>query len=131
MVCAFIFLILFGISLKAQKAGKDTCFYSIKFPIDMDKPNTPYFDTTFITDSNCRVHIIKLPSCGTETDYSLYQNILSDYKRTPKHKPRPIRSVRVFTGQQGKMDITNLSKGVYTMSVTADCNGGLFTLRIK
>ena len=112
------------------KSERDTCFYTIHFPNDMDKPSTRHFDTTLIRDSYCRMHIINLPSCGTEADYSLYKEISMDSKNTLNSKPRPIRSVRVLAGQTGEMDITGLPNGVYTMSLTADCNGGLFTVRI-
>ncbi len=124
-----IFLIIFLVnpSLKAQNKIQDTCFYSIEFPPNIDLPSTPHFDTTLIRNTNCSLHIILWSDCGTEAKYALFKGDSINFN---SHHT-PIRSSHVFHGQEGKMDITKLSAGSYTVWLVGDCNGGFFTIHIK
>ncbi|HVD98050.1 MAG TPA: hypothetical protein VNB90_07575 [Cytophagaceae bacterium] len=103
-----------------KKSGqdKDTCFYTLEVPANIDLPETPHFDTTIVRSANCAVHILVLQSWGTETSYTL-----STFMRN-KH-------AHFFTGEKGSMDISGLSSGAYEMNLIACGNGGTFTLRIK
>jgi hypothetical protein len=121
------FIILFFIASYSTMNGnapasmsekKDTCFYYLKIPRDIDMPETPYFDTTIVRSSDCTVHILVLQSWGTQTSY-----ILSSTKEE--------RTASFNSGKNGTMDITNLPEGKYGMSLMACGNGGGFTLRIK
>ncbi len=114
-------------SLSAQKKSKDTCFYSISYPV-LDSPSVPHFDTTLIRNNDCKSDVIIWQSCGSEADYSLFQG---DSLRFNKHTS-PVRHSRVFIdSQEGKMDITDLPTGVYTLWLVADCTGGTFTIHLK
>jgi hypothetical protein len=99
--------------------ANDTCFYSINVPADMDMPSTPSFDTTIVRTTNCKIHLLKLPGWGTETEYKLSGNNI-------------VRSTHFSTGSgPGLIDITDLVPGTYAMSLLACGNGGAFTVRIK
>jgi hypothetical protein len=52
------------------KFTKDTCTYVLKVPADLDIPTTPHFDTTIVRNKEYGIHILKLPSWGTETNYT-------------------------------------------------------------
>ncbi len=97
---------------------KDTCFYSLIVPSDIDMPKTPPFDTTIVRASNCSVYILHLESWGTQTSYNL-------------NSPKYSRSSHFNIGQRGTMDITDLPADSYSMSLQACGNGGGFILRIK
>jgi len=124
-IFAVLFLIV-GYSIMNGKASevkspkKDTCFYYLKVPRDIDMPETPYFDTTITRSPECSVHMLVLQSWGTSTSYTLNSSEL-------KHE----RSAHFSSGQKGVMDITDLPAGEYGMGLMACGNGGGFTLRIK
>jgi len=99
----------------ANKKG-DTCFYVIKVPADLDLPSTLPFDTTIVRRAACKIHIVKLPSWGTETSYTLIA----------AGKPADNKK-----SQSGAIDITTLAAGTYNMSLMACGNGGSFTVKIK
>ncbi len=105
-----------------QQIKSDTCFYLLKVPANLDVPTTPHFDTTIVKISNCSIHILRLPSWGTETEYTL------TVKEGEKYKSR---SAQFFSGHYGMIDITNLPAGVYGMGLSACGNGGGFTIRIE
>src|SRR5688572_17627457 len=50
---------------------KDTCRYILNVPANIDMPSTPPFDTIIHRNKSCRVHILELPSWGTETSYTI------------------------------------------------------------
>lgn len=124
-IFSLIIFILLNFSLQAQNRIKDTCFYSLSIPPNLDLPNASHFDTTFSRDNNCKVQIIVCPLCGTEASYLLYKG--------SKEKPNqlPIRHCKAFHGKEGKIDITHLPQGTYTMNATEDCNWGKFTIHLK
>lgn len=106
-------------------APSDTCFYSINVPPDIDMPSTPHFDTTIVRNNSCKVHILKLQSWGTETEYNLSGTI---------NGKTYSRNAHFFHGPgsgSNTMDITDLPAGDYGMYLLACGNGGGFGLRIK
>lgn len=109
----------------AQPVASDTCFYELRVPADLDLPSTPLFDTTIVRSSNCKIHILKLQSWGTETEYRLTGTIKGKTYQ---------RSAHFFHGEtNGKsfIDITNLPAGNYGISLLACGNGGGFGLTIR
>jgi hypothetical protein len=99
---------------------KDTCFYTLKIPADLDIPTTPPFDTIIRRSKDCSIHLLELPSWGTVTDYTL---------SSPEGKER---SVHILGGRQkGKIDITDLPAGKYQGYLLACGNGGPFTVEIE
>jgi len=104
---------------------KDTCYYSILIPADLDKPKTPYFDTTIVR-GNCKAQILLWPDCGTEANYVLFQGDSLTFNNKDAAS-----TCHVLQGQQGKMDITGLPADNYKLWLQADCNGGVFSIKIK
>jgi hypothetical protein len=98
---------------------KDTCIYALKVPADLDISTTPHFDTTIVRSKECRIHILSLPSWGTETNYTITS-------QTGNQK-----SAHFFASKKGEIDITNLASGKYNGYLTACGNGGPFTIHIK
>ena len=123
---SFILLIAGCIdNTKAKKENlnytRDTCFHALKVPADLDISTTPHFDTTIIRTKDCRIHILELPSWGTETNYTISSEEGNE------------RSAHFFAGEKemGIIDITDLSAGKYNGHLTACGNGGAFTIRIE
>lgn len=126
-----IFLVLIAVTSSlvsySQSNKRDTCFYEIHVPPDIDMPKTPHFDTSIVRNNQCSTQILRLQSWGTETSYSLYSSKDSILTKGAK----PIRSCAFGVHQKGEMDIGDLAKGTYTMWLVACGNGGFFTVRIK
>ena len=110
--------------VQASFASSDTCYYTINVPPDIEIPSTPHFDTTIIRSGNCKVHILKLQSWGTETEYDLSDS-------TGKILAKAHFSMLDKTSGKRQIDISNLPAGKYNMYLLACGNGGGFGLRIK
>ncbi len=123
----FIFPLLcipaFKILAISPAESQDTCFYSIIVPPDIDFPETPYFDTTIQRSKTCKIHVLKLPSWGTETEYTMSRkdSIASPFKKITMEHDKGF----------GLIDITDFPSGTYEMRLKACGNGGSFTIRIK
>ena len=111
-----LFVFVISIAFSQNTGSKDTCFYLLKLPADMDIPTTPHFDTTIVRSSNCSVHVLRLGSWGT---FSTYQLSSIGTK---------LHSVNCSAGEPGIMDITDLPTGTYRMYLMACGNGGGFKI---
>lgn len=114
-----------GNPIPVTASVSDTCFYSIKVPPDIDMPSTPHFDTTIVRNTHCKIHILRLQSWGTETEYKLSGTV---------NGKTYSRNAHFFHGPgsgPNTMDITDLPAGDYGMSLLACGNGGGFGLTIK
>lgn len=108
-----------------KAANSDTCFYSLRLPADLDVPSTPHFDTTIVRGKDCKVHILKLQSWGTETEYRISATIGG------KNYSRNAHFFHSYPPQPQWIDITDLPAGKYSGYLTACGNGGSFGLEIK
>lgn len=123
-----LFGLLFFASAKHSVAipemeNADTCFYTIHVPADIDFPETPHFDTTIVRSLNCNKQFLRLPSWGTQTDYTISRDdsLIKIHRST------------LFSMKQGQglIDITDLPNGTYAMYLMACGNGGGFTIYLK
>ena len=125
--CLIIF-ILSGCGIKKNRIAetKDTCFYSLIVPPNLDLPESPSFDTTILRDGYCNIHILNLESWGTETEYILIPRDTSDKKSF-----RKCHFYHIDGPEKGTMDISSLDTGHYTMWLLACGNGGFFGLTLR
>lgn len=98
----------------------DTCRYMLKVPADIDLPETPAFDTTFVRTETCKYHLVHFPNWGTGTTYKISGNGVE-------------REVGFVTDEAEKqwLDITDLPVGSYNVNLLACGNGGSFTITVK
>jgi hypothetical protein len=101
---------------------QDTCNYYLKLPADLDLPTTPPFDTTFYRKEECKTLILNVASWGTSSSYTL---ISEDSNLTIE------RTVHIYAGERGCINITDLPKGTYIGRLMACGNGGSFRITLK
>jgi len=107
----------------------NTKIYYINLPADLD---TTAFKATITLDPTRKIHKIKLPHGGTETNVLIYDSsYLGTIQRNTLPKINPLLKGDFTRDQEVLLDITTLTRGRYYVHYLS-CNvGGIFPLTIN
>jgi len=95
----------------------DTCFFDVHFIKNKNKKYVEKADTLFTRNNKCDVDMIRTPTFGKWTDYSLF-------------KIDSLGSKCVYMSQ-GVVDITDLPAGLYYLWIDAEDKVERITLHLK
>ena len=125
----------FANGMRQDKAGnidwqKDiTGIYYVDLPKGLD---TTEFKATITLDKTKKIHKLKFPNGGTETNVFIYDSTyLKNIQSNTIVKIEPLTHGDFSHNQEVLLDITNLTNGKYYIHYLS-CNlGGIFPLTLK
>lgn len=103
--------------------------YFVDLPAELD---TMEFKATITLDPNKRIHKIKFPNGGTETNVFIYDSTyLKTIQSNTLPKLKPLTNGDFSHDQEVLLDITILQRGQYYVHYLSCGLGGIFPLTIK
>lgn len=103
--------------------------YFVDLPAGLD---TMEFKASITLDSNKRIHKIKFPNGGTETNVFIYDSTyLKTIQSNTLPKIKPLTKGDFTHDQEVLLDITSLQRGQYYVHYLSCGLGGIFPLTIK
>jgi hypothetical protein len=116
-----------GKNLQSQQANTGT--YFVEPPAGF---NTTEFKATITLDPGKKIHKMKFPNGGTETNVSIYDSTyLKAIQNNTLPKTKPLTKGNFSRGQEVSLDITLLQHGHYYVQYFSDDLNGIFPLTIK
>lgn len=114
-------------NLKWQKYN--TAIYFVDLPAGLD---TMDFKASITLDTTKRIHKLKFPNGGTETNVFIYDSTyLTNIQRNTLPKVDPLTNGAFNHDQQVLLDITSLKRGKYYVHYLSCGLGGIFPLTIN
>ena len=103
--------------------------YFVDLPAGLD---TMEFKATITLDPNKRIHKVKFPNGGTETNVFIYDSIyLKTIQNNTLPKVKPLTKGDFSHDKEVLLDITLLQRGQYYVHYLSCGLGGIFPLTIK
>lgn len=103
--------------------------YFVDLPAGLD---TMEFKATITLDPNKRIHKIKFPNGGTETNVFIYDSTyLNTIQSNTLPKIKPLTKGDFTHDKEFLLDITSLQRGKYYVHYISFGLGGIFPLTIK
>jgi hypothetical protein len=103
--------------------------YFVDLPAGLD---TMEFKASITLNPNKRIHKIKFPNGGTETNVFIYDSTyLKTIQSNTLPKSKPLTSGNFTHKQEVLLDITTLQRGQYYVHYLSCSLGGIFPLTIK
>lgn len=107
----------------------DTAVYCIKVPAGLD---TMAFSANIALDTARRIHRIKMPNGGTETNVRVYDSTFLTTRLSPSQNTAAALAAGDFSMQEEVLlDVTDLTPGKYYVQYTSCNMGGVFPLTIE
>jgi hypothetical protein len=107
----------------------NTQIYFVDLPDGLD---TMEFKATITLDLNKRIHKVKFPNGGTETNVLIYDStFLNTNQSNTLPKIKPLTKGDFTQEQDVLLDITSLQRGQYYVHYLSCGLGGIFPLTIK
>lgn len=107
----------------------DTAVYCIKVPAGLD---TIAFTAKIELDTTRKIHKIKLPNGGTETNVRLYDSThLARLSSNSKSTTATLAAGDFSIKEEVLLDVTDLTPGKYYVEYSSCSMGGVFPLTIE
>lgn len=108
---------------------ENTAIYDIKLPAQLDSSG---FEATLLHDTTKKIHKIKFPNGGTETNVFIYDSTFSKtIQNNTLPELKPLVTGEFNYDQEVLLDITLLQPGLYYVHYWSCGSGGIFPLKIK
>ena len=109
--------------------SNNTAVYFVNLPDSLD---TIEFKTAITLNQTNKIHKLKLPNGGTETNVSIYDSTyISHIQNDTNTEMQPLVNGNFKSDKEVLLDITALPRGKYYVHYLS-CNlGGIFTLTIN